>query len=72
VDAIVDELCPNLLTVPGIGYTTAIFIVGEIGDSERFHSAENLISVSGINVTVYESGKYKAKHMIPSKRGQDV
>jgi len=69
IKKLVDELCPNLLTVPGIGYTTAGLIAGEIGDVERFHSAEKLISFSGIDVTVYESGKYKAKHLIPSKKG---
>ena len=69
IKLLVDELCPNLLTVPGIGYTTAGLIAGEIGDAERFHSAESLISYSGIDVTVYESGKYKAKHLMPSKKG---
>lgn len=69
INLLVDELCTNLLTVPGIGYTTAELIAGEIGDAERFHSAESLISYSGIDVTVYESGKYKAKYMMPSKKG---
>ena len=69
IKKLVDELCPNLLTVPGIGYTTAGLIAGEIGDAERFHSAESLISYSGVDVVVYESGKYKAKHLMPSKKG---
>ena len=53
----------------GVGYTTAGLICGEIGDIDRFHSAESLVSYSGIDVIVYESGKYKAKHLIPSKKG---
>ena len=65
----VDELCPNLLSVPGIGYVTAGLLAGEIGDAERFHSAESLIAFSGIDPVVYESGEYKAKHLIPSKKG---
>jgi transposase len=69
IKKLVDKLCPNLLTVPGIGYVTAGLIAGEIGDAERFHSAESLISFSGVDVTVYESGKYKAKHLMPSKKG---
>ncbi len=69
IKQLVDELCPNLLTVPGIGYVTAGLIAGEIGDAERFHSAESLISFSGVDVSVYESGNYKAKHLIPSKKG---
>jgi transposase len=68
IKQLVDELCPNLLTVPGIGYVTAGLIAGEIGDAERFHNAESLISFSGVDVTVYGSGNYKAKHLIPSKK----
>ena len=69
IKAYVDELCPNLLSIPGVGYTTAGLIAGEIRDIQRFHSAESLISYCGIDVTVYESGKYKAKNCMPSKKG---
>ena len=69
IKAYVDELCPNLLSIPGVGYTTAGLIAGEIRDINRFHSADSLISYSGIDVTVYESGKYKAKNCMPSKKG---
>lgn len=65
----VDELCPNILSVPGVGYVTAGLIVGEIGDAKRFHSAESLIAYSGIDPMIYESGDYVAKHLIPSKKG---
>lgn len=65
----VDELCPNLLTIPGVGYTTAGLLAGEIGDINRFHSSDSLVSFSGIDCSVYESGKYKANHCIPSKKG---
>ena len=69
IKAYVDELCPNLLSIPGVGYTTAGLIAGEIRDINRFHSAESLISYSGIDVTVYESGKDTAKNCMPSKKG---
>ncbi len=69
IKAYVDELCPNLLTIPGVGYVTAGLIAGEIRDINRFHSAETLVSYAGIDVTVYQSGKYTAKHLIPSKKG---
>ena len=65
----VDEICPNLLSIPGVGYISAGLIAGEIGDIGRFHSADSLVSFSGIDVTVYESGKYKAKHCMSSKKG---
>jgi len=69
IKVFVDEICPNLLSIPGIGYITAGLIAGEIRDINRFHSAESLISYSGIDVTVYQSGKYKAQNLIPSKKG---
>lgn len=65
----VDEICPNILTIPGVGYVTAGLILGEIGDISRFRSADALVSFSGMDLTVYESGKYKAAHMSPSKKG---
>ena len=65
----VDEICPNILTIPGVGYVTAGLILGEIGDISRFRSADSLVSFSGMDLTVYESGKYKATHLSPSKKG---
>lgn len=65
----VDMICPNLLSIPGVGYVTAGLIAGEIGDIERFHSVGALISFSGTDITVFESGKYKAQHCMPSKKG---
>ena len=69
IKKLVDELCPNLLTVPGIGYTTAGLIIGEIGDINRFSSVNKLESFCGLELVIYESGKYKATHLMPSKKG---
>lgn len=69
IENYVKQHFPNLLTIPGVGYITAGLIAGEIGDINRFHSADSLISFAGIDCTVYESGNYKAKHTIPSKKG---
>ena len=69
IQCYVNELCPNLLSIPGVGYVTAGLIVGEIGDINRFRSTDSLVSFSGTDCTVYESGKYKAQHCIPSKKG---
>ena len=65
----VNEVCPNILTIPGVGYVTAGLILGEIGDISRFRSADALVSFSGLDLTVFESGKYKALHVSPSKKG---
>ena len=69
IKAYVDELCPELLSIPGVGYVTAGLIMGEIKDIERFHSVDSLIAYSGIDIETYESGKYKATHLRPTKKG---
>ena len=45
-----------LVSVPGIGYYTALLILSEIGDIERFPSPEHLVSYAGLNPSVHSSG----------------
>lgn len=65
----VDKLNTKILTIPGVGYTTAGLILGEIGDISRFKNAEHLVSFSGLDLEVYESGKFKATNYRISKKG---
>ena len=65
----VDLVNPVILSIPGVGYTTAGLILGEIGDISRFMNASHLISYAGLDIEVYESGKYKAKNRSISKKG---
>lgn len=69
IKSFVDLINPNILTVSGISYITAGLILGEIGDISRFKNAEHLISFAGLDIIVYESGKYKAKNTSISKKG---
>jgi transposase len=59
----------KILTIPGVGYTTAGLILGEIGDISRFKNAEHLVSFAGLDIEVYESGKFKATNHRISKKG---
>jgi transposase IS116/IS110/IS902 family protein len=69
----VDKLDTKILTIPGIGYTTAGLILGEIGDISRFKNAKHLVSFSGLDLEVYESGKFKAtNHRISKKRSKHL
>ncbi len=45
-----------LTTIPGIGYFSALLIVSEIGDIQRFPSAKKLCSYAGLVPRVYSSG----------------
>lgn len=65
----VDSINPYILSVPGVSYTTAGLILGEINDISNFKNAECLISYAGLDVIVYESGKYKVSNLSISKKG---
>lgn len=69
IKVLVDSIAPNILSVPGVGYVSAGLILGEIRDISRFHSAESLIAFAGLDIEVFQSGKYIAKNRHPSKKG---
>jgi transposase len=51
-----DDLAVLLTTVPGVGYYTALLILSEIGDVDRFPTARHLCSYSGLVPSTYSSG----------------
>ena len=69
IKSYVDKINSKILTIPGIGYTTAGIILGEIGDISRFQGPEKLTSFCGLDIEVYESGKFKANNHRISKKG---
>ena len=64
-----DEEYNLLLSIPGLGITTACGIVGEIGNINNFKNPNALLAYAGLNPLVYQSGKYEAKHTSISKKG---
>ncbi len=57
-----------LTSIPGIGKSSAISFMTEIGGAERFSSKGKLIGFCGLDPTVKQSGKYKGQYKI-SKKG---
>lgn len=57
-----------LLSFPGIGETTAVRIVGELGDIRRFENHKQLNAYVGIDIQSYQSGKLQYQDRI-NKRG---
>ena len=47
-----------LTTIPGIGIYSALIILSEIGDINRFHSEEKLYSYAGVIPSVHQSGEH--------------
>lgn len=52
-----DKTIQLLMTVPGIGYITAVTIYSELMDINRFHSIEKLASYVGLTPSVSSSGQ---------------
>lgn len=66
---LVDELHTPLLSIPGISYVTAAFILAEIGDINNFNSPAKLQAFAGLEPSTYQSGKFTASHAVMVKRG---
>ena len=57
-----------LLSFPGIGETTAVRLIGELGDIRRFKNHKQLNAYAGIDIQRYQSGKLQYQDRI-NKRG---
>ncbi len=58
-----------LMSIPGIGYNTAITILAEIGGIDKFITPKKLVAFFGVDPAVNESGQFKGDKVKISKRG---
>ena len=58
-----------LMSMPGVGFISAVTILSEIGDFEGFLKPKQLVAYFGIDPSVNESGKFKSDKDKMSKRG---
>ena len=65
----IDSLNSPLMSIPGIYYVTAAFILAEIGDINDFDSPAKLQAFAGLDPSTYQSGKFTATHVTMVKRG---
>ena len=63
------ELNSPITTITGIGDTLGAAILSEIGDIERFESADKLAAFAGIDPSVSQSGNFLGTRNKMSKRG---
>lgn len=61
----------NLMSIPGIGQTTAVLLIGELGDIRRFRNSNCLNAYVGIDLRQYQLGEFVASKHI-SKRGSTL
>lgn len=57
--------------MPGVGETLRPLLIAEIGDINRFHSADSLIAYAGIDVPPYQSGQYESKNRHITRKGSN-
>lgn len=69
IKILVDKTKSPILTIPGIGYNTGAMIIAEIGDFERFDSADKLLAYAGISPSTYQSGMMESSYAHMEKRG---
>jgi transposase len=60
-----------LMTIPGVGYSSALTILAEVGDVSRFGGAEKLCSYAGLVPSVYQSGNTRRSGRI-TKQGSGL
>ena len=66
---IFDKMNTTILSIPGIGYNLGAMIIAEIGDFERFDSADKLLAYSGVSPSTYQSGMMESSYSHMEKRG---
>ncbi len=59
----------HLLTIPGVGETSASAIASEIGRPENFENARKLVAYAGLDPTKKQSGGFESTKNHISKRG---
>ncbi len=67
--SLMEELNSPLMTIPGISYVTAAYILAEIGNINNFDSPAKLQAFAGLDPSTYQSGKFTASHATMVKRG---
>ena len=50
-----------LQTIPGIGHLTAVILLAELGDIQRFDNVREVVAFVGLNPRTYQSGKKRVQ-----------
>ena len=69
IEAKMQEIDSPITTIKGIGTMTAAVIHAEVGDFERFSSADKILAFAGLSPSTYQSGKFVSQHAKLDKRG---
>ena len=64
-----EEIHSPILTIPGISYRMGAMILAEIGDFNRFDSADQILAYAGMSPSTYQSGQLDNCYSHMEKRG---
>ena len=64
-----EEIKSPILTIPGISYRMGAMIIAEIGDFNRFDSADKILAYAGMSPSTHQSGQLDNCHSRMEKRG---
>lgn len=64
-----EEIKSPILTIPGISYRMGAMIIAEIGDFNRFDSADKILAYAGMSPSTYQSGQLDNCRSRMEKRG---
>jgi transposase len=64
-----EEVNSPILTIPGISYRMGAMIIAEIGDFNRFDSADKILAYAGMSPSTYQSGQLDNCYAHMEKRG---
>ena len=71
IKPLMEQINSPIVSIPGIGINLAAMIIAEIGDINRFDSADKLVKYAGLDVKIYESGTISRRGKI-RKRGSPI
>ncbi len=69
INTIMDSIGSPITTIPGIKNRMGAMIIAEIGDFERFDSADQILAYAGLSPSTYQSGQLTSSHSRMEKRG---
>ena len=69
ISCLLEDICPVITTITGIGSVLGASIVSEIGNISRFERANQLVAYAGLDIRIKQSGDFSATNTKLSKRG---
>ena len=69
IKSIMDKMDSPILSIPGISYNMGAMIIAEIGDFNRFDSADKILAYAGMSPSTYQSGQLDNCYSHMEKRG---